>query len=246
MGHYSSFSRSIYTLFAAVAGGYSWHVLVDPWISSDTWLSSTMFFVFIALAVFGLMNIVTSVFVESAMYATRHFQDLLVDAQKKELEMYTYHMRRIFREIDKDEGGTISFKEMRMFLNDSGSELPQYLEALGISSADVWVLFRLLDKDNSGNIDIDEFCDGCMRLKGEAKSFDINCMIFESRAMVRNHASFMEFVEDRFAQIGFQLDQSTREIDKRVSIGYCAMMSRLDKLEQSINTPSTPREPLTP
>merc|ERR1712232_146910 len=35
-------------------------------------------------------------------------------------------------------------------------------------------LFDLLDKDSSGEVDIDEFCEGCLRLKGEAKSFDIH------------------------------------------------------------------------
>ena len=30
-------------------------------------------------------------------------------------------------------------------------------------------------------VDIDEFCDGCMRLGGPAKSFDMNCMWYEQR-----------------------------------------------------------------
>jgi len=195
----------------------------DPWISADTWLSSTLFFLFISLVVFGLMNIVTSVFVESAMHATQHFQDLLVDAWMKDMEMFKYHLKRIFNEIDMDGGGTISFMEMRISLAE-GSELPAYLESLGISSSDVWVLFRLLDEDRDGVIDIEEFCDGIMRLKGEAKSFDINCMIYENRAMLKNTAKFMQFVEERFGDIGLQLQQLERR--QRATIAYCTRISK--------------------
>merc|ERR1712187_1002588 len=154
---------------------------------------------------------------------------------------------KIFREIDMNGEGTLSFQEMYQFLNDRHSDLPQYLEALGISSKDVRVLFRLLDRDASGSIDISEFCEGCMRLKGEAKSFDINCMIYESRAMIKNHAKFMQFVEERFEHIGLQLENKMCALGKQVSMGYCAMMSRLEKIDhRPTNSVSTMVGDLTP
>merc|ERR1719168_218379 len=104
--------------------------------------------------------------------------------------------------MDTTGDGGISQEEMEQFLEDP--DLCMYIEALGIFANDARVLFKLLDRDGSGLIDIDEFCDGCMRLKGEAKSFDVNCMIYESRKMLKNHASFMEFVEEKFEHIGCQ------------------------------------------
>ena len=44
------------------------------------------------------------------------------------------------------------------------------MESLGISTDDVWSLFLLLDADENGVIDLDEFVNGCMNLHGPAKS----------------------------------------------------------------------------
>lgn len=223
--YYASFGRTVYSLLGAITNGYSWHELVDPWIATDHYFTVFLFFTYIALSVYGLMNIVTSVFVESAMHATRHFQDLLMDEQKREQEVYTLHLKRIFHQIDKEGDGLIDFKEMQQIINEGESELPGYLEALGISSADVWVLFQLLDLDGGGAIDIDEFCKGCLQLKGEARSFDINCMIRESRAMVKTHAEFMAHVEERLNR----LDILSTTVERRVSSGLMAFSSKLDK-----------------
>jgi hypothetical protein len=224
--YYSSFGKTMYSLFGAVSDGYSWHVLVDPWIAVDDHLSVALFLLYITTVIFGLLNIVTSVFVESAMHATRHFQDLLMDARKKDLEMYTYHLERIFRKIDTDNGGTISFDEMNEFLTAEHSELPAYLEALGISSDDVWVLFKLLDRDSSGEVDIHEFCAGCLQLKGDAKSFDVNCMIYESRAMAQTQSDFMEFVEDRLESLTCDRNQLMFDIDRCLSRRFDALQAK--------------------
>lgn len=232
--YYSSFGRTTYSLFAATTNGYSWHVLVDPFIHTGHDITVVLFFAYMTLSTFGLLNIVTSVFVESAMHATRHFQDLLMDAQRKELEMYSRHLRRIFSKIDVDNGGTLSFAEMHSFLEDETTEVPQYLQALGISSSDVWVLFKLLDRDGNGTIDREEFLDGCMRLKGEATSFDINCMIFESRNMSKTHYEFMEYVEDRLNIIG--------ESNYQLTCVATNMNSMLQKAESALQQQHQPQQ----
>ena len=38
-------------------------------------------------------------------------------------------------------------------------------------SEDVWGLFLLLDADGNGAVDLDEFVNGCMQLRGPAKSY---------------------------------------------------------------------------
>merc|ERR1740123_1967431 len=97
---------------------------------------------------------------------------------------------------------------MEQFLGDS--ELTMYLEALDIVANDARVLFRLLDRDQSGIIDIDEFCDGCMRLKGEAKSFDVHCMIYESTRLMNRWADFMDFSEERLNNIDGFVQRANR------------------------------------
>ncbi|CAK9086707.1 unnamed protein product [Durusdinium trenchii] len=63
------------------------------------------------------------------------------------------------------------------------------MEAVGISTDDVWTLCMLLDADKNGTIDLDEFVAGCMQLHGPAKSLQIAKMSFENkltRQAIRN------------------------------------------------------------
>lgn len=52
----------------------------------------------------------------------------------------------------------------------SMTRMGSFMESLGISTDDVWSLFLLLDADENGVIDLDEFVNGCMNLHGPAKS----------------------------------------------------------------------------
>merc|ERR1712217_899791 len=84
--------------------------------------------------------------------------------------------------------------ELEVFMCDD--DLRLYLEALDLSMVETMSLFRLLDADDSGEVDIDEFCEGCLRLKGEAKSFDIHCLMYENQRMLGVWKEFMAFVEE--------------------------------------------------
>merc|ERR1712190_334284 len=99
-----------------------------------------------------------------------------------------------FNQIDTDNDKCISMTELEFFLRDPNLRL--YLEALEISLVETKSLFKLLDRDRSGTVDIDEFCEGCLRLKGEAKSFDIHCLMYENQRMLMRWSVFMNFVEE--------------------------------------------------
>merc|ERR1712217_455559 len=55
----------------------------------------------------------------------------------------------------------------------------------------------LLDRDKSGAITVDEFVEGCLRLKGEAKSFDIYCLMYESQRHIVKTTTLMERMEEQ-------------------------------------------------
>jgi len=106
------------------------------------------------------------------------------------------HLKEVFQQIDYDNSGEISLAEMETFLLDPS--LQQYLESMDIQPDDALTLFRLLDKDSSGQVSIDEFCAGCLRLKCEAKSFDIHCMIYENHRLMYKWQDFMKYLEKGF------------------------------------------------
>jgi len=77
-------------------------------------------------------------------------------------------------------------------------ELAKYLEALEVNPSDAMMLFAFLDVDGSGAIDVEEFCAGCLRLKGDATSFDMHCLIYECDRMMGKLKMIMERIDELF------------------------------------------------
>jgi len=58
-------------------------------------------------------------------------------------------------------------------------------QSLDLSARDSWTLFKLLDEEGNGDINLMEFMEGCLRLRGPAKALDIACVMDESRRIKR-------------------------------------------------------------
>lgn len=195
---FGSMGRSLYTLYMSMSNGLSWGLAAGALKGlHESYLAT--FLVFISITIFGVLNVLTSVFVESTMHGAQHYKELIVQENQRKKEMAFKHLRQVFQAIDANSSGSITIDEMEDFLRDP--ELNMYLEALDVCANDARVLFKLLDRDDNGEIDILEFCDGCMRLKGDAKSFDIHCMIYESQRIMYKNAEFMSFVEEAFHRL---------------------------------------------
>ena len=50
-------------------------------------------------------------------------------------------------------------------------------------------LFNLLDADDSGSISVKEFIQGCLRLRGQAKSIDVATLIYMTKRMASGRHS---------------------------------------------------------
>ncbi|CAK9057070.1 unnamed protein product [Durusdinium trenchii] len=89
-------------------------------------------------------------------------------------EKYFRAVRRLFTQLDQNSDGGITRKEFERAWKDP--VLQTVFDALEISSTDAWDLFRQLDRDGSGEVDVDEFLEGCMMIKGPARSIDVVCI----------------------------------------------------------------------
>merc|ERR1712084_213103 len=76
-----------------------------------------------------------------------------------------------------------------------------YFRALELDTSDAWSLFKLIDADGGGNIDIDEFIKGCESLRGGAKMIDLANLRFDVRSMAKRQQRFMHHVEEQFELI---------------------------------------------
>jgi len=85
------------------------------------------------------------------------------------------------------------------------SEVATFFSALGLDVSVAQALFVLLDVDSSNAVNIDEFVQGCLRLKGSARSIDVNMLLYENEKLNHHLEEFMETMEFKMSQLGREL-----------------------------------------
>jgi len=210
--YFGTVDRSFLSLFMSMSGGNDWGQYYDALLDLDI-LYRTMFLLFIVFTIFAVVNIVTGVFVDSAMQANTTDREIIVHEELNARKEYISAMQQIFEEMDEDNKGTISLDEFENKLNDD--RVIAYFNAMKLDVSEARVLFRLLDYDQSSEISIDEFLEGCYRFQGESRSLDMKIMQYEVRFLQEAFLNFHEMLEDlHSAQVRpVEIQAITHDID---------------------------------
>merc|ERR1712217_153190 len=97
--YFGSVGDSIGTLFMSITSGMDWENGLRTLLRADAFISGGLLCAYIALCCFGVLNIVTSIFVESAMQSAQYYKDLMVEEKVSKANAITEHMKRIFTEL---------------------------------------------------------------------------------------------------------------------------------------------------
>ncbi|CAK9094774.1 unnamed protein product [Durusdinium trenchii] len=159
--YYGSLVEALVSLFAGITGGIDWNDLLEPLENQiGPWLAA-LFVLYIAFAVLAMMNVVTGIFVESALQSTRADEEKEVRQQLQEL----------FKHVDASRDGFVCWEDAKRHLEKP--DMMRCFESLGFNISEAYGLFKLLDTEQSGNIECEELLEGCLRLRGPANAIDV-------------------------------------------------------------------------
>lgn len=133
---------------------------------------------YVAFTVFAIMNIITGVFVESALACS-----------KKDEEVFLMrNVREIFLHGENPRSSGRNQASGKLTLEDFEARLPmmlEYFRAIDVDPSEAAGVFKLLDLDNSNEIEAEELVSGCLRLSGPAKALDLALLKHEVRQLQR-------------------------------------------------------------
>lgn len=202
---YGNLPRAVLSLYQAMTGGVDWNDLSLP-LEPISPIMSLIFALYIAFAVLAMMNVVTGVFVESALGSAR---------EDREREVI-HAVRKIFNMGDQNKNGVLSWNEFAATLEDPLNM--RYFNTIGINSSEARGLFNLLDADDSGSISVQEFIQGCLRLRGQAKAIDLATLIYMTKRMVYWLQERLDYVEHSLETLLPQNAMKDEKLmDKRMS-----------------------------
>lgn len=207
--YFGSLILAIYALFQCVSGGISWREVGSP-LTQVHWTNGFVLSFFIFFMLYVALNIITGIFLDSAVkgaQADRHHA--IQEAVHSEKQTMT-QMQDFFKEADKDKSGTITIDELHEHLKSK--TVRAHLKGLGIEVDDAPSIFRLLDLDGSGEITIQEFVFGCMKMKGNAKSMDVATLIHENRRTKRYMSNMFNSLRDEMQKSRQSQEEMTKQI----------------------------------
>mmetsp|Transcript_152366 Transcript_152366/g.486839 ORF Transcript_152366/g.486839 Transcript_152366/m.486839 type:complete len:610 (-) Transcript_152366:90-1919(-) len=176
MKYWGSLPLSMLTLFASVTGGLDWWLVSEP-LMRISLVYMLMFLLYISVTVFAMLNVITGFFCQSAIEGTQQDRDFRIRQIFDNKQMHISHIKEqfqaMFEHLDSDGSGAITAEGFKEHIDNKEGQ--GFFALLDIAPSDAFMLFTLLDADDSNMIDAEEFVDGCLRLKGPTKAIDFAC-----------------------------------------------------------------------
>eukprot|EP00930_Biecheleria_cincta_P038555 TRINITY_DN26483_c0_g1_i1.p1 TRINITY_DN26483_c0_g1~~TRINITY_DN26483_c0_g1_i1.p1 ORF type:complete len:683 (-),score=154.24 TRINITY_DN26483_c0_g1_i1:122-2170(-) len=208
---------SLVSLYSAITGGNDWMMYGSALelVGRYTGGHDILFFLFlfyIGFCSIGLLNVVTGIFVDSAV--TTRTEDEVVENYNEDYRRTCQEVMKVFTEADQDHSGYMNYQEFEQRMADPW--VKAYFSGLDIDTSDVRTVFTLMDVDGDHKISNQEFIDGTMKLKGYAKSIDIYSLLYDNARLSTRLTKLCSLVEDQTRDIKEMIQPGSSEKDVRL------------------------------
>merc|ERR1712216_929560 len=105
----------------------------------------------------------------------------------------------MFSALDLDESGSITEQEITEHLDSPAVQ--DFFLSMDIDATDAHALFKLVDLDGSGVLDLTEFLRGCLRLQGPARATDLLLVTSDFRRAFEQQLEALAILEECLGEV---------------------------------------------
>jgi len=178
---FGSVEHTVLSLFQGISGGQDWGVYYQTLKKAGA-LTSTIFIIYMLFIWLSVTNIITSLFVEKAMKLARpDMEELLLEKRKDDLKS-ACELRDLFTSMDENDSGILTLDEFEHSIKDV--KIASYFDFKGLSLTHASMFFKMLASLNDTHqIDVDTFVQGCLKMKGMASNIDVIVLQYQTRLL---------------------------------------------------------------
>merc|ERR1712032_1266599 len=125
---------------------------------------------------------ISALFLKDTLQVAANDAEMMVEQAMATKASYLEKLEEVFFYADKSHDGKLSFQELSEIL--ALPKVHAYFKVLEMDVHEIVTLFNLLD-DGDGYINHDEFMDGIVRLKGQARTMDVVVIRQDCRALMK-------------------------------------------------------------
>jgi len=176
--------------------GDSWGLVSIPVIEEEP--VTAVFFAIVFLTTnLMILNVILSMVVESSLKAAEEDAQAILADKESEFRRHAAEFRSICVELDRDGSGTLSKREIIKGFSRN-ARFQELMQLMDFTKEDVDVVFNMLDKDGSGDLDYDEFVEELHKMRTR----DSHTMLLFIKYYVSEIKTMMtDVVERRFTQL---------------------------------------------
>jgi hypothetical protein len=131
---------------------------------------------------FAVVGIINGVFMQETFKVAAMDDVNMVRQKTRQVDQHKSKMFKLFKEADKSGDGLVDYDEFQDVMGDPGIQI--WLASMDMEAEDVGELFQLIDHNNDARLSPEELFAGIARLKGNARSLDINLMRRDLRKLI--------------------------------------------------------------
>ncbi|CAK0828540.1 unnamed protein product [Prorocentrum cordatum] len=223
VAYFGSLYRSMLSLWMAVSGGISWIELTGPLERTGNIFLVLLLLLYINFVYVFILNVVTGVFCQNALEGAQQDLDLTIESQLKDKQLYVDRLRLLFKEMGEETGAVDSgLTGAELHFQLAQPKVQSWFRALDIDATQTWKLFKVLDAGNSGRVSLEDFVEGCLRLRGQATRVDVESLKWEIRGANRRSEQDAQMLAELIQDLGDVRSSMVRVRSAGASVGRAA------------------------
>jgi len=161
---FGSLLNSSIFFFQTLVAGDSWGSCAIPLIFYTNWTFFPFAMALVSVSL-GLMNLILAIIVDQANQARENDKEAMLKRKKQHKEEAIEKWKSVIQLFDENQDGLISYEEM--MTGYEVKEIRDVLEVMGIERDDLQLMFQLMDEDDSGDLQYDEFISSFLKAQGQ-------------------------------------------------------------------------------
>ena len=179
--HYGTAYRSAYTIYECTFAG-NWPTYARPVLTKVSHWFSIFFMTYITLIAFALIRVITAVILKDTLDAAQSDAEHQVIERLQKKAKYVEKLETVFKKLDESGEGLITKAHLNQVFQDP--KVKAYFQTLDVDVHEGTELFYILD-NGDGEVTLDEFINGILRCKGQARAIDQLAMHADVRQLTK-------------------------------------------------------------
>ncbi|CAK0798641.1 unnamed protein product [Prorocentrum cordatum] len=166
--HFGTFSKSLLSMFEMLLG--NWYTITRELVKVDE--------LYMILGVghqlcfgFAVIEVMTGVFLHETFQVASLDDGIMTNETKRAIKNNTEKMKIFFENADVNGDGYLDKDELEGVLKRH--KVQEWLTGMGLDIPDVVTAFSVMDKDGDGQLSTQEFVEGALFLKGNARMIEL-------------------------------------------------------------------------